>query len=191
MVFAIGEMSPCRPRRRADERLLTAMRRFASTIGAAFYEERHRRRRTLRDVGDAAGVSASVVHDAEAGRLVSLESYLRVADALGIRFEASLTPIRRRDAERATGDLVHAAMAEAQARHFRDLGYLVAIDTSTTSSPVGPTCSRGTSRTPRSCTSRTGHASRTWARRSGASTRSGPTSPIRSGSGSAFVVGEA
>jgi hypothetical protein len=128
MVFAVGEMSPGRPRRPLDDRVWRSISRFASTVGTTFYDERRRRRRTLRDVGLDAGLSASVVHDAEAGRPVSIESMFRIADALGMRVEPSLTPIRGRAHERSTGDVVHSAMAEAEARHLSAVGFRIAID---------------------------------------------------------------
>jgi len=90
-------------------------------------DERRVRRLTLRQLGAMADVAASVVHEAESGGDVSLDSYVRIADALAMRVEASATPSRRRPTDR-SGDLVHGAMGEVQAAHLRGLRLAVAID---------------------------------------------------------------
>jgi hypothetical protein len=85
------------------------------------------RRLSLRAVGAMADVAASVVHEAESGGDVSLESYVRIAAALDMRVDAITTPTRRRATDRSS-DLVHAAMGELEAAKLRSVGLTVAID---------------------------------------------------------------
>ncbi|MEO5965857.1 MAG: helix-turn-helix transcriptional regulator [Candidatus Limnocylindrales bacterium] len=87
---------------------------------------------TLRDLADRAGVALAVVHGIEAGDAASLESYARVATALGRRPSLTFTDARGRTAEpRARSDaedFVHAAMGELEAGALAGPGRTLAID---------------------------------------------------------------
>lgn len=105
------------------------MNRLATVGGARLRDERLRRRLTLDDVANRAGVGRSTVHRLEAGEPATLETYARVAAALGLRPDLSFVDPTRRDAATVRdADLVHAAMAEVEAHQFRSLGRGVAID---------------------------------------------------------------
>jgi transcriptional regulator with XRE-family HTH domain len=109
-----------------------ALARMALQAGQQIREERLRRDWTLRAVADRAGVALGVVHDAEAGSVRTLESYARLAVALGLRPSLDLAEARARSGTRATAndsaDLVHAAMGELEARALKRPGRTLAID---------------------------------------------------------------
>jgi hypothetical protein len=76
-----------------------------------------------------AGLSVAAVHNVEAGRVASLETYIRLAEALGLRLELLLADPRRRPA--AAGrqkDVVHSAMGELGASKMGSYGFPVGID---------------------------------------------------------------
>ena len=105
------------------------MRRLTLTLGLAVREERLRRRMTLAALAELSGVGLTTVHDIEAGRMGSLETYTRLADALRLRAEFELAnPGRREPLNRRAADPVHATMGEAEAAHFRALGFRVGLD---------------------------------------------------------------
>ncbi len=101
---------------------------MAANFGEAIRDERLRRRLSLRDVAERAGVSAALVLQLESGGVVSLETYARVATALDLRPELSAMDSRKRGHFARTADLVHAAMGEAEAGHLRPHGFRVALD---------------------------------------------------------------
>jgi transcriptional regulator with XRE-family HTH domain len=108
-----------------------ALARVAQEAGQQIREERLRRGWTLRSTADRAGVAIGVVHDAEAGGVLTLESYARLATALGLRPSLDLADPRSRAGNRApndSADLVHAAMGELEARAIRQPGRTLAID---------------------------------------------------------------
>ena len=84
----------------------------------------------LVELADRAGVSAGSCHAAEAGGAVSLETYVRLGVALGLRPALLFETSRPRTAPPAgsTRDTVHAAMGESEAAHLARLGLKVAID---------------------------------------------------------------
>ena len=102
------------------------------TVGAgtAVREERTRRGWTMRSLAVRAGVAVATVQAIEAGLTVSLESYARVATALGstprlvLEFERERTRQATRDSE----DFVHAGMGEWEARTLRRPGRVIGID---------------------------------------------------------------
>jgi transcriptional regulator with XRE-family HTH domain len=100
-----------------------ALARMAMEAGRQIREERSRRGWTLRALADRAGVALGVAHDAEAGRVLSLQSYARLAAALGLRPTLDMADPRARRGLHAgprtageTADIVHAAMGEVEAR---------------------------------------------------------------------------
>jgi transcriptional regulator with XRE-family HTH domain len=89
------------------------------------------RRWTLRGLADRAGVAVASAHAAESGRPVSLETYARLAIALGQRPVLSFEARSRTGSNRLSRpgrDLVHAAMGEAEARQLGLHGYSLALD---------------------------------------------------------------
>jgi hypothetical protein len=58
---------------------------------------------------------------------VSLEAAIRMVNALGLKLEWDLVDPRRK-ASRPSQDFVHSAMGEYEARHFRNLGFSIAMD---------------------------------------------------------------
>ena len=114
-----------------------ALARMALEAGQQIRAERLRRGWTLRDVAARAGVGLGVAHDVEAGSVLTLESYARLATALGLRPSLDLADVRGHDRGRGprgaraghhAGDLVHAAMGEIEARALAGPGRTVAID---------------------------------------------------------------
>ncbi len=102
---------------------------MAVDSGQRVRAERRRRRWTQRALADRAGVGPTVVHDVETGDVASLESYARIAVALGLRPDLLLTDPRANPAKKhGGGDVVHAAMGEIEARMLAGEGRHVAID---------------------------------------------------------------
>jgi hypothetical protein len=103
--------------------------RVSALLGQGLRDERVRRRLTIRAVADGAGLGRTTVSDIEAGNPASLETYVRMADALRLKADFQFMDPRRRD--RGGGravDPVHAAMGDVEAAHFRSLGYEVGLD---------------------------------------------------------------
>jgi transcriptional regulator with XRE-family HTH domain len=91
--------------------------------------ERRRRHLSLETVADLCGLGRSTVHRIDSGLVGSLESYVRISTALFLKPELGFEG--RSFARRASSpdaDVVHSAMGELEARHFRGLGFPVAID---------------------------------------------------------------
>lgn len=121
--------SPHRESEAVDRRAEREVSRLAMALGLATREERVRRRMTLGAVAELSGVGLTTVHDIESGRVGSLETYVRLADALRLRAAFALADPRRREPlTRRAADPVHAAMGEAQAAHLRTLGFQVGVD---------------------------------------------------------------
>ena len=122
-------MSPTRHAGHASESAVRALHRMASEVGTEVREERLRRRWTLRDLADRAGISTAHVSAIEAGTPASLETYARVLTALDRRPEIhAIDPRNRAPVARRDEDFVHAAMAELEATTLRRRGFEVAID---------------------------------------------------------------
>jgi transcriptional regulator with XRE-family HTH domain len=98
------------------------------TAGSKIREERLRRRWTLAELADRAGISRSLVAALESGGVVSLDTYARVAVALGLRAELDAVDPRHRHRGRPQTDFVHAAMGELEAGRLRSFGFRVAVD---------------------------------------------------------------
>lgn len=104
---------------------------MAHGAGNELRAARIERRWTLRDVADRAGVAVGSAQAADAGHPVSLQTYARLATALGQRpvlsFESRPTraTVGR---SRAAVDLVHAAMGEVEARQLALHGHALALD---------------------------------------------------------------
>ena len=100
--------------------------------GQRLRDERIRRRWTLRELASRAGTAVAVAHRVEMGDVATLESYARLATALGLRPELGFADSRARRATTGPGreasDLVHAAMGELEARTLGCRGRTIAID---------------------------------------------------------------
>lgn len=127
-LFTHCGMSPRRIVQAAPPAVAALVERTSLLLGAAIHDERNRRDWTLRRLAARAGLSVAVVQGIETGRRGSIESYVRVAHALGLRVDVGLTDPRRRSSTVGHTDPVHAAMGELEAAHLRALGYDVAID---------------------------------------------------------------
>jgi transcriptional regulator with XRE-family HTH domain len=128
-VFTPSEMSPLRRLVPMPPLARAALARMAIDAGQHVREERRRRGWTLRAVAERAGVAATVVHSVESGTPASLESYARIATALGLRPELLLSAGRARGAPRDdVQDFVHAAMGECEVRALRGPLRTIAID---------------------------------------------------------------
>ena len=82
----------------------------------------------MRDMAARAHVAISTAHAVESGRAMSIDTYARVAVALGLRASLALESGRPRASKGSTSDIVHAAMGELEARRLAAFGYTVAID---------------------------------------------------------------
>jgi transcriptional regulator with XRE-family HTH domain len=100
---------------------------LAAHLGARIREARDSRRWTLRQLAMAAGLSPSFVHDVEAGSPGSLETYGRLARALGRRLEVDVVDPRRRGVMSGE-DPVHAAMGEVLAAQLSKHHFPLSLD---------------------------------------------------------------
>jgi transcriptional regulator with XRE-family HTH domain len=107
--------------------VVRSLARLAATAGDAVRTERLRQRITQRELAARSGVSPAVVAKAESGAGVSLETYVRLAEALGLRPDIRFDHPRRRQ-DRSEIDLVHAAMGECEVARLRSLGHEVRLD---------------------------------------------------------------
>jgi transcriptional regulator with XRE-family HTH domain len=106
-----------------------ALTRMTIEAGQQLRQERLQRGWTLRTVAVRAGVAVATVHATENGEPAGLESYARVATALGLRPELTVASERARaDPHRGTADFVHAAMGEFEARALARPGRHIGID---------------------------------------------------------------
>jgi hypothetical protein len=128
MSFNPSEMSPMRMAVSLQPAAAGALRRLGIEAGRAVRGERLPRRWTLHDVAVRAGVATTVVQRIEAGQIASLESYVRVAVALGLRPELLMADGRAKRMARSHAALVHSAMGDAIAARMVGHGFGVAID---------------------------------------------------------------
>src|SRR5690242_11400081 len=101
------------PRRRvidAPSGATAARDRVAGTLATRIHDDRVRRRWSIQRLADEAGLGKTEVYAAEAGEVVSLDAYCRIAVALGLRPEFDLLDPRKRDRPVRAEDPVHAAM---------------------------------------------------------------------------------
>ncbi|HEY3334614.1 MAG TPA: helix-turn-helix transcriptional regulator [Candidatus Limnocylindrales bacterium] len=109
-----------------------ALARMAVDAGQQLRDERIRRGWTLRDLARRAGTAVAVADRVESGDVATLESYARLAVALGLRPDLGFADPRSRRPTAAPGketsDLVHAAMGELEARALARPGRTISID---------------------------------------------------------------
>ncbi|HET7027293.1 MAG TPA: helix-turn-helix transcriptional regulator [Candidatus Limnocylindrales bacterium] len=96
-------------------------------LGARIRATRERRKWSLRKLAAAAGLAPSFVHWVETGHTPSVETYARLAQALGLRLEMDLVDPRRTTAQR-DADVVHAAMGEALATQLAKNDFALSLD---------------------------------------------------------------
>ncbi len=122
-------MSPRRPSPTPPANVVTALARLRVSLADEIRTERLRRRWTLRQLAEAAGLSVGQAHAAESGQAVSLETYCRLSVALGQRLEFDLRNVRVRAGRyEDTADLVHSAMGERQVVDLQRLGFKTGVD---------------------------------------------------------------
>jgi transcriptional regulator with XRE-family HTH domain len=121
-------MSPRRVSSGLPAKVELALGRACSNAGVRIREERLRRRWTLRQLAGAAGLSLSQAHKAETGAPVSVEAYCRLATALDLRLELSITDARRSARATAEVDVVHSYMGEIEAARLMSFKRAVGID---------------------------------------------------------------
>ncbi len=82
----------------------------------------------VRALAAKAGVSTGTIHNVEAGAPASVETYARVAKALGREFHGGLVVPGQRRLPRDGADLVHATMGEAEVAVLQAHGFEVSVD---------------------------------------------------------------
>jgi transcriptional regulator with XRE-family HTH domain len=123
-------MSPRRLATYSSPAVETAVNRLWANVGQQLRAARVARRWTVDELARRAGVSAGVVYRIEAGLPASTEAGVRLANALGLRLDFSLTdPRQRRRSESSRMvDEVHSAMGEFEVRHLRALQFPTDVD---------------------------------------------------------------
>lgn len=121
-----GPMSPPLDRT-PPPRAIALAQRMAMELGQQVRDERTRRRWTLAQLGERAGMSVGAIHRIEAGAASTLSGYARLGVALGLDARFSLAHERAAAALR-DADAVHAAMGEVEAVRLQGHGHQVLLD---------------------------------------------------------------
>lgn len=100
----------------------------AAEVGASVRAARLRRRWTTGRLASEAGTSRTLVYLVERGEPTTLQTYARLATALGLRLEVDLRDPRQRHVPPRAEDPVHAAIVEGLAARYASQGRLVAVD---------------------------------------------------------------
>lgn len=103
------------------------LNRLRVELGREVYDERQRRRWSLADLAQRAGVSKTNAQRIEAGHSVSLEAAVRVGVALNLDPRLSLRSAPRGALAR-DADLLHAAMGEVEVQQLAAPTRLVRLD---------------------------------------------------------------
>jgi transcriptional regulator with XRE-family HTH domain len=104
-------------------------RRLWVSFGTEVRDARLGRGWSVRELAARAGVSVGMVYRVEAGQQASTETAEAIAAALSRRVELRLVDPRKRESRpNLSVDVVHSAMGEFEARHFRALGFRIGID---------------------------------------------------------------
>ena len=120
-------MSPKRLAKPGPTGSTSAQYAFHALLGARLNDARRDRKWNVQRLATEAKVSRGLAYRALRGDPVSLEASLRMIGALGLKLEWELVDPRRK-APRPAQDVVHSAMGEFEAAHFRPLGFALAID---------------------------------------------------------------
>ena len=122
-------MSPSTARILAPKPVARAVARLALAAGTRVRDERVRRRWTVRELASRARLSPGAVYAVESGRPASLDTYVRLCDALGLTLELAILDRRRvGPSASASRDIVHAAMAELEVARLSALGLRTGVD---------------------------------------------------------------
>jgi len=100
----------------------------AAEVGASVRAARLRRRWTTGRLASEAGTSRTLVYLVERGEPTTLQTYARLATALGLRLEVDLCDPRQRHVPPRAEDPVHAAIVDGLAARYASQGRLVAVD---------------------------------------------------------------
>jgi transcriptional regulator with XRE-family HTH domain len=112
----------------SERSLDRSLGRLAGNAGATIRQVRHRRRRTIRDLAQRAGLSPSMVAWTETGNPAGLATYIRLTEALDLQLELQVVDPRARGRTGRPEDPVHAAMGELEARNLSAHGFRIALD---------------------------------------------------------------
>lgn len=108
---------------------MSAIRRVWIAFGIQVHDARLAKRWSVSRLAEKAGVSRALAYLIEAGEPASLESAVRIANALGLKIELELVdPRRRGDNPVRSVDPVHSLMGEFEAAHVRALRFPTGID---------------------------------------------------------------
>jgi transcriptional regulator with XRE-family HTH domain len=122
-------MSPRKLAESGPRTAASSVRAFFALLGVRLNETRVARRWSAQRLADEAGVSRGLVYLALRGESVSLEAALRMSAALGLKLEWQLVDAHRRLQREPGGqDVVHSALGEYEAAHFRQLRLPVSLD---------------------------------------------------------------
>jgi transcriptional regulator with XRE-family HTH domain len=121
-------MSPSRARLDAQPAAARSVARLALAIGTRIRDERTNRRWTVRALAERAHLSAAAVYAVELGRPASVDTYVRLCDALGLALQMELLDRRRAARPSTNADAVHAAMGELEVRRLSELGFKIGVD---------------------------------------------------------------
>jgi Helix-turn-helix len=129
-VFHVQGMSSPRCHQPPSESAATRANQLCAVAGASIRQERLRKHWPLRELARRSGLSLTRVQAIESGAAGSLDAYVRLATALGLRLDVELADPQKKDrrAWRRSADLVHGAMGELEAAHLRKFGYPVGMD---------------------------------------------------------------
>lgn len=129
LLFTHRGVSPARAEHPPSSAARLALSAAAASLGSQVHHERVRRGWSLDDLAARARLSRSAAHAAESGRPASLDTYVRLATALGLKPQFELGDSRRSKPRASLeADLVHSAMGELEARQLAGWAFHVAID---------------------------------------------------------------
>ena len=127
MGFTVG-VSPKRIQP-PTERTTRAVDALTAVLADRLRDERRRRHWSIATLAERARLSRPMVGAMEHAQRASLDTWVALAQALGLELEMELVDPRRRGKSTAClEDPVHAAMGELEAAHLQRLGFSVAID---------------------------------------------------------------
>lgn len=121
-------MSPFPFRRPPTPAAASLLNSAAVNAGTRIREARRGRGWSSARLAEAAGVSRTLVHSVEQGNVSTIETYGRLASALGLYLELAMPDRRRHLTTPRDEDPVHAAMGEFEAAHLLKAGYEVMVD---------------------------------------------------------------
>jgi transcriptional regulator with XRE-family HTH domain len=122
-------MSPRKFAAPASDSVVAADRRLWFGVGRQLRDARLAKKLSVAELARLATVSRDVVYLVEAGERASTEAVVRLAAALGLSVEFTVSNPRRKDARPSLrGDPVHSVMGEFEVAHFRALSFPTGLD---------------------------------------------------------------